>query len=187
MRPPTDAEASAWLWAPRRFANRIGRWPLGWRVCLALAWMGLIWFLSSRQEVLPEGADSALWAFFANLAHAPLFGLLALWIGLASLPPSAVSNARNAPVPALGTLRASCIWILALAYAVLDEWHQSWVPGRDANLDDVVIDGLGAALVLWIAAYLAQARASAGGLRGRLLVGVALCALGTWILGLGAS
>ena len=32
---------------------------------------------------------------------------------------------------------------VALAYAVSDEWHQSFVPGRGATAHDVAIDGIG--------------------------------------------
>ena len=34
----------------------------------------------------------------------------------------------------------------AFAYAVSDEWHQSFVPGRGATPNDVAIDGIGIAL-----------------------------------------
>ncbi|MBK8420135.1 VanZ family protein [Candidatus Villigracilis saccharophilus] len=40
---------------------------------------------------------------------------------------------------------------LALAYAITDEFHQSFVSGRHASIFDVVIfDGLGAFAALWI-------------------------------------
>lgn len=39
-------------------------------------------------------------------------------------------------------------WILTVLYALSDEWHQSFVPGRHASLLDVGIDGLGAGLAL---------------------------------------
>ena len=35
---------------------------------------------------------------------------------------------------------------LALAYGGLDEWHQSWVPGRTPSVLDWVADGAGAGL-----------------------------------------
>jgi VanZ family protein len=56
--------------------------------------------------------------------------------------------------------------VLGLLYAVSDEWHQSFVPGRDASLLDLTADGLG--LLLGYAALLAflsrasMARASHG-------------------------
>jgi hypothetical protein len=35
-------------------------------------------------------------------------------------------------------------WLLAVAYAITDEFHQSFVPGRNASPVDVGIDALGA-------------------------------------------
>lgn len=42
-------------------------------------------------------------------------------------------------------------FVVALLYAASDEWHQSFVPGRDGTVHDVIIDGAGAALglLLW--------------------------------------
>jgi VanZ family protein len=43
-------------------------------------------------------------------------------------------------------------WILALAYAASDEFHQSFVPGRSPSIVDILIfDNLGALVSLWIA------------------------------------
>src|SRR5690606_20164179 len=44
------------------------------------AWMALIWWLSSLSG--DAGPPSILGGFVNNLAHAPLFGLLALWLAL---------------------------------------------------------------------------------------------------------
>ena len=41
---------------------------------------------------------------------------------------------------------------LAIAYALSDEWHQSFVPGRSATLSDVMVDASGALiglLLIW--------------------------------------
>jgi VanZ family protein len=43
--------------------------------------------------------------------------------------------------------------VIAVAYASLDEWHQSFVPLRDARFRDVAIDAFGAVLaqsLVWI-------------------------------------
>ena len=43
--------------------------------------------------------------------------------------------------------------LIAVAYAGLDEWHQSFVPLREARVRDVVIDSIGAILAqsfVWI-------------------------------------
>lgn len=42
----------------------------------------------------------------------------------------------------------SSAWVLSVAYAGADEFHQVFVPGRDGNFVDVLIDGTGAALGL---------------------------------------
>ncbi len=42
-------------------------------------------------------------------------------------------------------------WLFALFYAISDELHQSFVPGRNASVWDVVaFDNLGATLALWL-------------------------------------
>ena len=48
-------------------------------------------------------------------------------------------------------------WVLAFLMAILfalsDEFHQSFVEGRNSSLVDVVIDGVGAAVALTIGAF----------------------------------
>jgi len=43
--------------------------------------------------------------------------------------------------------------VIATAYGVFDEWHQSFVPGRYASVTDVVLDLAGAALGIWLSAW----------------------------------
>ena len=48
-------------------------------------------------------------------------------------------------------------WLLAIVYAMSDEYHQSFVPGRHpAVLDVVVYDNLGALLSVWFARQLVK-------------------------------
>lgn len=42
-------------------------------------------------------------------------------------------------------------WGMTCLYAILDEFHQSFVPGRNAWWADVAIDSVAAALALWAA------------------------------------
>ena len=50
-------------------------------------------------------------------------------------------------------------WVLALAYAVTDELHQSFTPGRYPSAWDVLIfDNLGALIALWLVTYRRQKR-----------------------------
>jgi VanZ family protein len=101
-----------------------------------LAWMGLIFYLSAQPD-LPH--PHAGWAdlLVSNGAHAFVFGVLAvLW-------------AR-----ALGERPQTLLIALALTllYALSDEFHQAFVPGRHPDPWDLIFDGLGAAvgLGLWI-------------------------------------
>lgn len=41
-------------------------------------------------------------------------------------------------------------WTVTVLYGVTDEWHQSFVPGRNPDWRDVVLDGMGAALAIWL-------------------------------------
>jgi VanZ family protein len=42
------------------------------------------------------------------------------------------------------------VWIVALLYAISDEFHQSFVPGRNPSLEDVAIDSFAAGLGIFI-------------------------------------
>ena len=48
--------------------------------------------------------------------------------------------------------------LVCMAYAALDELHQAFVPGRDALVQDVLLDSAAAALVLQIRVWLTQKR-----------------------------
>ena len=50
---------------------------------------------------------------------------------------------------------APAAWLIGTAYAVTDEFHQSFVPGRSCELRDVVIDSCGV-LTGVLAALLAE-------------------------------
>ena len=51
----------------------------------------------------------------------------------------------------LGGKRPWLAWLMAVAYAAADEFHQSFVPGRNLSPWDVLLfDNLGALVGLWI-------------------------------------
>jgi hypothetical protein len=100
------------------------------RAVPALALMGLIWLLSDQPDL---GTGLSWDTVLRKLAHMAVFGtLLLLWWWAAG------------PVPAV---------VIALAWAILDEIHQTWVTGRHGAPSDVAIDALGmgvaAALAVW--------------------------------------
>jgi VanZ family protein len=52
-------------------------------------------------------------------------------------------------------------WVLTCAYALSDEGHQMFVPGRTAAWDDLAADALGAGVAVllgWAAGFLARRR-----------------------------
>jgi hypothetical protein len=131
-----------------------------------LLWLGLITWLSARpsQDLARLGWSSLL----VNLAHAPLFGLLAMWMAL-GLP-----RAGGWPVIERSGTRA--VLALVLVCGVLDELHQ-YLGGRGRTFSvlDVVTDVTGAACLLAVAAYVGRPDAELGGLGARVGAGLALC------------
>lgn len=99
----------------------------------AAAWAALIFTFSSLSE--PPGASSS--ELRSNLAHLTEYLVLAFLL---------VSAARATwPGSPLRVL-ATAAWLACVTYAFSDEFHQSFVPGRDSSLLDVGFDSLGAAL-----------------------------------------
>lgn len=117
------------------------------RLFLPLAYMCLIFVLSSIPgEDNPNSPLQSILAWlapvFQNLLHLPLFGGLALtWYW------------------ALHSLNCEARWIsiwafsLTGTYAVLDEWHQFYTPGRTASWMDLMLDLAGAGLALVLLTY----------------------------------
>jgi VanZ family protein len=96
-----------------------------------LIWMTVI-FVVSAQPSLPSAP--ARWDTLLKKAmHALAYGTLA-WLYLRALRGS---------FPETSWLRVAS-WGLAFVYALSDEYHQTFVPGRNGTLMDVTIDGLGA-------------------------------------------
>lgn len=67
-----------------------------------------------------------------KFAHASIFFLICVAIGVAS----GLAGARMLAVALCG----------AVLLGMLDEWHQGFLPGRNAGLDDLAADVLGALL-----------------------------------------
>src|SRR5688572_5012246 len=91
--------------------------------------MGLIFFLSAQPDL---NSGLGIWdTILRKLAHMTEFGLLWLlwWRAL---------GYRGKAVPAL----------IAVAYAVIDELHQSTVEDRHGSPVDVLIDSAGVALAI---------------------------------------
>jgi VanZ family protein len=102
---------------------------------LLLGWMGLIFFLSSRSQ-LPSlrGMSPELESIAGHFTVYAVLAIL-LWV---VLPSERWSDRRRIVLAFVG----------AVAYGVSDEWHQSFVAGRDPALFDLAVDTVAAACAL---------------------------------------
>lgn len=119
----------------------------------SLLWASLIAFTSSfviftpeffqiTAHVIPGSAERSefaqFWAiggvFFIKGWHATeyaiLDGLLFRWLRIRLIPTRALAAAL----------------LFCVLFAASDEWHQTFIPGRDGNLRDVLIDSAGACI-----------------------------------------
>ena len=105
-----------------------------------VAWMTLI-FVLSAQPNLPE-ASRPTWDLLLKKG-----GHMAEYAILHSLLWRAVHQRTPFPRP-LGLA-----WLLCVLYAASDEFHQTFVPGRNGWIGDVVVDSVGASLAamgIWL-------------------------------------
>ena len=103
------------------------------RALAPLALMGLIFYFSAQ----PAAAHHAWWVVVARkLGHVTGYALLtALWAW-------ALQGVVRRPVlVAVG---------IALAYACTDEFHQTFVRGREGTPRDIAIDAVGMAIAAWL-------------------------------------
>jgi len=92
--------------------------------------------LSSRAEFPIE----APFSWFDKLVHFAEFSLLGLALAFGTF------RGRTAPRRERLFREASGLWIFGTGLGLLDEVHQMFVPGRNADLADAASDALGIAL-----------------------------------------
>ena len=103
----------------------------------AIAWMGLIFFLSSlsgdeASQGLESGAVSWLGDLRSYAAHIVLYAVLAVLIQMALWRWSLEPRLRWVIVAA----------VLASLFGISDEYHQSFVTGRSATLVGGLVDSV---------------------------------------------
>jgi VanZ family protein len=110
-----------------------------------LAWMGMIFYLSAQPN-LPSPPELWLVTLLATGAHFGLYALLAFWWwrALRSLQRGPSGREERGKVVLL------LAFLISVLYGASDEFHQSFVPGRDPSLLDLLVDAAGAAMALWV-------------------------------------
>jgi hypothetical protein len=107
-----------------------------------VALMALIFWLSAQPELSTDLGLIDL--ILRKIAHMAVFGTLAVlwWWALRPLTPRALGMAVA----------------IAALYAISDEYHQTFVEGRNGTPVDVAIDWVG----IWVAALLVSRRVPSG-------------------------
>ncbi len=101
-----------------------------------IVWMSLIFFFS-HQSALPGPYNGLLDLVFKKSAHATAYAVL-MFLWHQALKTTGLRGVKNLALALL----------LTLLYAISDEWHQTFVPGRNGQLADVLVDLSGALLAL---------------------------------------
>lgn len=109
-------------------------------------WMGFIFYLSSLPH-LPQIAKGPLGEALSYSAHFLEYGVLTMLIYKALLSESI----QHKGLAAL---------LISVAYAVLDEVHQMYVPHRSGSLWDIAADSFGSLVFLGIALTVYKSRGS---------------------------
>jgi VanZ family protein len=105
-----------------------------WRWAYAIVASAILFWLSSLPIRQPANLP-----YIDKVEHVIAYMLL----GLAYFNVGSAGGRRLNRLVILGT------WIVVVAYGISDEWHQSFVPGRSADVADVVADSVGGALGVW--------------------------------------
>ena len=103
-----------------------------------IASLGLIYWLSSLPDLRGTEQHPVV-ALVSNLAHAPVFAGLAFCL----------LKALSADEPVSWRTRGLVLLGAAIC-AAMDEWHQSFVPGRHASVADFLLDLTGVVSMLLI-------------------------------------
>lgn len=105
---------------------------------LTILWMGLIFFLS-HQPSLSSGLE-VYWDFILRkLAHMFEYATLTFLL-IKSLEGSGLSKKKIVLIA----------FLISVFYAITDEYHQTFIVGRQGAARDVLIDSFGALLTVWL-------------------------------------
>ena len=113
-----------WL---RRLIDRVARWPV------LVAWLALIFGLSSIPNEIQGPTGGVPYDKIAHFGEYGVLSFIVTWI---------VGRARGER--RVSMLSAAIGVAAAVLYGASDEWHQSFVAGRDPSWTDLATDAVGA-------------------------------------------
>jgi VanZ family protein len=113
--------------------------PAIWRWLAVILWMGAIFVLSATPSIATP-LEPVYDFTFKKVAHVTVYGILTVLLFWALR--IHITHKGRALVTAA---------LVAVLYAFSDEWHQTFVPGREGTLRDVAIDAIGAVgMSMWL-------------------------------------
>jgi VanZ family protein len=112
----------------------------GWKWFFVVVWMLVIYLFSAQPY---SGAVTGAYLGIFNIlvrkiAHVLEYLILFLLC----------QSAFNASGPVASRHRTVFAVLLCVFYALTDEWHQSFIPGRSASINDVLVDTAGPLLAI---------------------------------------
>lgn len=141
---------------------RFGRFGPGWLIAYGLpplAWAGVIFWFSSRTatqagDALGPLANIPLVSEAFHFGEYCLLAFLVFRLMTAVAVPRGVESAKSGPpVQPRDLLLGNISGAATFAYAISDEIHQTFVPGRTFSVEDLAVDLAG--IVTGVAAALA--------------------------------
>lgn len=133
------------------FRAAVGFWtarPRGIRILAVVIAMAAIWWASSQEGQLLGSGDVG--SFVHNSGHIVAFGAIAGLVLCAQAEPGQWTS-----------VHASIAVAVAGCYGVVDELHQSYVPGRSCTVSDGISDVVGATLMMAILFGIVRGQAGA--------------------------
>ena len=112
-----------------------------------LAWMGMLFYLSAQSDI-PCPSGPLLQQLYERGGHALAYAILA-WLYLRALRRT-IHNGVVLRLVSAG---------LAVVYALSDEYHQTFVPGRSGDLTDLLVDSAGVCGAMLLSWWLERQRA----------------------------
>lgn len=115
------------------------KWKKALRLWLPpILWMGIIFFLSSRPTIK---TTEIYWQDFIikKTAHFVEYAVLSFLYLRAFLGSKTLKKKSFL-----------LAFLISLVYAASDEYHQSFIPGREPRIRDVIIDSMGALFAIYM-------------------------------------
>lgn len=124
-------------------------------------WMGVIFFFSSQ----PGGESAGLSAIFVDALSGALPAVDVDTLGIIVRKGAHVTEYAVLGLLLAWALRGRYAWavLIGVAYAVTDETHQLFVPGRGGQVTDVLIDSVGVLIGVGAFAFVSSRRAARPG------------------------